>query len=307
MMMKPTALIYSSHNRCEHLHRWWLVERALQSHHNKTIFYIPMSMGRYDQQHYSWGTFRWYFDRFHQWGLEARTFFWDDNMSLSDIEVFFHMVKESEVVILGGGNAYLGFERYNELGQRYCGNHDLFNMLLHERQAEGLLTAGFSAGAIQLGDACEFDEDHKCYGLMYNVATRLHYDWGGDVGLKEMACRTAHCFCFGLPNDSGIASNQGVLESGNRWQLLQFIIDTSWDLPHDHFHIKTRQGMNIDHFYQDGRHWSFNGGDAIVRVISSDYRYQGTWILPAGNSTIIDYWTQKPTGYRDMNHILENH
>jgi hypothetical protein len=307
MIMKPTALIYSSHNRCEYLHRYWLVERALESHHNKTILYLPMSMGRYDQQHYSWGTFRWYFDRFTQWGLQAHNVFWDDDMSDHDVEMFFHLVRECEVVILGGGNAYLGFERYNALGGRFNGDYDLFNKLLHERQAKGLLTAGFSAGAIQLGDACDHDQDHKCYGLIYNVTTNLHHEWAAEGKLQDMARRISHCLCFGLPNDSGIASNQGRLDSGNHWQVLQFILDSSWDLPNDSFHIKTRQGMKIDHFYADGRKWVFGGGDVLVRVISPDYRYQGTWILPAGSSTIIDYWTQQPTGYRDLGHILANH
>ncbi|MFC1848614.1 hypothetical protein ACFL27_00255 [candidate division CSSED10-310 bacterium] len=307
MIMKPTALIYSSHNRCEYIHRHWLVERALESHHNKTIFYIPLSMGRYDQQHFSWGTFRWYFDRFRQWGLEARTFFWDENMSDQDVENFFQMTRDSEVVILGGGSSYLGFERYNGMGARYNGDHDLFNKLLHDRQANGMLTAGFSAGAIQLGDVCEHDEYHKCYGLIYNVTTRLHHEWGGEEGLRDMARRFTHCLCFGLPNDSGIASNQGVLRSGCRWQVLQFIIDSSWDLEQDGFHIKTRQGMKIEHFYEDGRKWVFNGGDVLVRVTSPDYQFQGIWIIPAGGGDIYDYWTQQPTGYRDYKHILASH
>jgi len=307
MIMKPTALIYSSHNRCEYIHRYWLVERALESHDNKTILYLPMSMGRYDQQEYSWGTFRWYFDRFRQWGLDARTFFWNEDMSDNDVEIFFHMVQNSEVVILGGGSSYLGFERYNGLGARYNGDYDFFNKLLHQRQARGLLTAGFSAGAIQLGDAWEHDTDHKCYGLIYNVATRLHHEWGAEDSLQEMARQLPHCLCFGLPNDSGIASNQGVLPSNNMWQVLQFIIDNSWDLPNDGFHIKTRQGLKIDHFYRDGRKWVFNGGDVVVRAISPDYLYQGTWIIPAGTSTVIDYWTQQVTGYRDIPHILGSH
>lgn len=307
MIMKPTALIYSSHNRCEYLHRWWLVERALESHDNKTIFYIPMSMGRQDQQEFSWGTFRWYFDQFRKWGLEPQTFYWNEHLSQRDAEIFFTMLRESQVVILGGGNSYMGFERYNGLGELYCGDYDLFNKLLHERQAKGLLTAGFSAGAIQLGDACDHDDYHKTYGLMYNVATQLHYEWGREGDLRAMAYRFPHCLCFGLPNDSGIASNQGVLESGNRWQILQFIIDNSWDLPRDGFHIKTRQGMKLDHFYSDGRKWVFSGGDILVRVISPDYHYQGTWILPSGSSTVIDYWTQNATGYRDVGHILASH
>ena len=41
--MQPTCFVYSSHNRCEYIHRWWIVERALQSQDNKSILYLPMS------------------------------------------------------------------------------------------------------------------------------------------------------------------------------------------------------------------------------------------------------------------------
>ncbi|MBI2566666.1 MAG: hypothetical protein HYV63_06505 [Candidatus Schekmanbacteria bacterium] len=307
MIMRPTALIYSSHDRCEYLHNAWIVQRALESWHNKTIFYLPFSMGRPDQQEYSWGTFRWYLDFFRRYGLEARTFFWNENLSRRDAEVFFTMLADSEVVILGGGNTHTGFERYDGMGLRFFGDHDLFNKILHGRQAQGKLTAGFSAGAAQLGDACIHDDYHKCYGLIYNVAATLHHEWGRDEEIWELAQSRDDILAFGLPNDSGIASNQGVLPSGNRWQVLQFIVDQSWDRPRDAFHIKTRMGMRVEHIYRDGRKWIFGGGDALVRVISPDYRYQGAWILQPNSPVIFDYWSQQPSGYHNLGHILSSH
>jgi hypothetical protein len=112
---------------------------------------------------------------------------------------------------------------------------------------------------------------------------------------------------FGLPNDAGIASNQGFLASGNKWQVLRFIVDNSWDLPDDHFHIKTRQGMGIEHIYHDGRKWTFNGGDAMIRIFSPDYSYQGTWIHSPDHATVIDYWSQSPSRFANFDHILAEH
>ncbi len=307
MLMQPTALIYSSHNRCDYLHRQWIVERALQSPDNKTILYLPFSMGRRDQQDYSWGTFRWYFDQFSQWGLRADTFFWNEHLSRVDAEIFFDMLESSEVVILGGGNAQLGFDRYGGMGGQFFGDWEMFNKILHQRQAEEKLTVGFSAGAIQLGDASLFEDGGRCYGLIHNIAATLHHEWGAEDELRVTASEHPTTLIFGLPNDSGIASNQGFLPSGNKWQALQFIVDNSWTLPADGFHIKTRQGMKIDHFYHDGRRWTFDGGDVLVRVISPDYSYQGTWILQPNTPVIYDYWTQTPTGYQSLEHILVSH
>ncbi|MCP4876510.1 MAG: hypothetical protein GY896_13700, partial [Gammaproteobacteria bacterium] len=232
---------------------------------------------------FSWGTFKWYFDQYSPFGLDAGVFFWSDNLSRHDAEIFFNMVENSEVVILGGGAMSLGFERYDAMGGHFFDDYDRFKNCLHQRQNTGKLTVGFSAGAIQLGDVCEQDDYHRCYALIHNVTTTLHHEWGREADLGKLARRFPGHLAFGLPNDAGIASNQGFLPSGNKWQVLQFIIDNSWDLPEDSFHIKTRQGMCIEHIYNDGRKWTFNGGDVMVRVFSPDYSYQGTWIMMPNN------------------------
>jgi len=310
-MFKATALAYSSHNRCEYIHRDWIVERALKSHHNKTIFYIPMSMGRQDQQEYSWGTFEWYFRRFRQWGLQDSTFFWNDHLRHEDVEIFFEKVAESEVVILGGGNSILGMQRYKYLGEHFFGDRYLFGRLLHERQNKKLLTVGFSAGADQLceyisaGAGFDLQEPHGV-GLLRNVVCTLHHEWGREGELRHLATQVPHCMVFGLPNDSGIALDQGYLPSGNIWQVSEFIIDYSWDLPKDGFHIKTRQGMKIEHYYHDGRHWSFNNGDMMVRIMSQDNSFQRAWIVTKEHG-IINYWTQDWSGYYRIEDILADY
>lgn len=310
-MFKPTALVYSSHNRCEYIHRQWIIERALQSWDNKTIFLIPMSMGRYDQQHYSWGTFDWYFKRFEQWGLEHSTFFWNDHLTHEDVDIFFDKLANSEVVILGGGSSILGMERYRYLGEKYYGDKDLFARILHERQNKGMLTCGFSAGADQLCQyiAGAFDYEHldpSGFGLARNVAVTLHHEWGREGDLVHMAKEMPHCMVFGLPNDSGLAVDQGFLPSGNIWQVIELLIDKSWDVQKDAFHIKTRMGMKIEHYYNDGRSWTFNGGEKMVRVMSPDNSYQDAWLV-LHDRGIFDYWTQQWSGYNSIEDILASH
>jgi hypothetical protein len=53
--------------------------------------------------------------------------------------------------------------------------------------------------------------------------------WSREAELRQLAQRFQGHLAFGLPNDAGIASNQGFLSSGNKWQVLQFVIDNSWD------------------------------------------------------------------------------
>jgi hypothetical protein len=125
--------------------------------------------------------------------------------------------------------------------------------------------------------------------------------------VREVAGRFPGHLAFGLPNDSGIAASQGFLPSGNKWQLLQFIIDNSWDLAEDQVHIKTRQGIGIEHIYHDGRKWIFHGGDALFRIFSPDYTYQGTWIIAPDQSSVIDYWNQSPSRYASIEHIMSEH
>jgi hypothetical protein len=61
----------------------------------------------------------------------------------------------AEVVILGGGEVNLGFERYDAMGGYFFDDYDRFRNCLHQRQSTGKLTVGFSAGAAQLGDVCK--------------------------------------------------------------------------------------------------------------------------------------------------------
>ena len=260
-----------------------------------------------ESQDFSWGTFKWYFDRFSHFGLNAMVFFWSDKLSRNDAEIFFDMVENAEVVILGGGAVSLGFERYDAMGGHFFGDYDRFKNCLHQRQNSGKLTVGFSAGAAQLGNVSAQDSYHRCYALIHNVTTTLHHEWGREADLAELAWRFPGHLAFGLPNDAGIASNQGFLPSGNKWQVLQFIIDNSWDFPEDNFHIKTRQGMRIEHIYNDGRKWTFNGGDVMVRVFSPDYSYQGTWIIMPNNPTVYDYWRQSPSRFANIDHIMAEH
>ncbi|WP_372369461.1 Type 1 glutamine amidotransferase-like domain-containing protein [Candidatus Uabimicrobium sp. HlEnr_7] len=307
-MFQPTALVYSSHNRSPYLHRNWIIEPALKSHDNKTILQLPMSMKEQHQQDYSWGNFRWYFDQFKQWGLEYSPFFWNDNLSGEDLDVLFEKLRSSQVVVLGGGNSLLGIKRYRELGRLYCNDENLFAKILQERASNGKLTVGFSAGASQLCEYLTEAIDHHLdnphgFALAANVMVTLHHEWGREQEIYECATKFQHCAAFGLPNDSGIAVEQGHLPSGNFYQVIQFIVDGSWDMPEDNFHIKTRQGMKIEHYYNDSRKWTFNDQDLLVRISSND-GYSGAWII---QDEILDYWTQQPSGYNNLEQILANH
>lgn len=309
-MIRATTLVYSSHNRSSYIHRDWIVERALQSHDNKTILYLPMSMGEYHQQEYGWSTFRWYFDRFAQWGLEAVPFFWTPNLHKEDVDLLFHYLTHFQVVILGGGSSTLGLQRYKDLGEHFYGDRDLFGKVLHERQNNGKLTVGFSAGADQLCDFLSLASDYAIadpygFGLAKGLMVNLHHHWDQENNLQQMARKFPNCMLFGLPNDSGIALDQGHLPSGNIWQIIEFVIDCSWDAPEDGWHIKTRQGVNIRHFYCDGRNWGFNGGDKMVRVMSPDNRYQKAWLI--FGDRIFDYWSQRVAEYHSIEHILSCH
>lgn len=196
------------------------------------------------------------------------------------------------------------------MGARYYGDPDLFARVLHERQKQGKLTAGFSAGADQLCQylvgIVDYDiSDPYSFALARNIMVTLHHEWGREGHVKHVAEQFSQMMVFGLPNDSGLAIDQGYLPSGNIWQIIEFLIDCSWDIPRDSFHIKTRAGMNIGHFYCDGRDWTFNGGDKMVRVMSQDNNYQEAWIVQGGS--ILDYWTQHPSNYNSIEEILATH
>jgi hypothetical protein len=112
---------------------------------------------------------------------------------------------------------------------------------------------------------------------------------------------------FGLPNDSGIASSQGWTPGGNFWQLMHFITDNSWDIANQQFHIKTRQGMGIEHVLPDIRTWTFNGGDTMLRIQSPDCEYQQAWIIPASGGPVYDWWTQQPTFFSNIEDMIHHH
>jgi peptidase E len=311
--MRGTALIYSSHNRGTYLHDQFITRRALRG--DKTILFLPMSEtvqngSESERQEFSWGTFRWYFDRFRHQGLNAFSFDWSSRLRPSDVESLWYWLSQAEVVILGGGHSITGMRRYRELGRRFAGEWGKFGRLLHERKARGLLTVGFSAGADQL---CESlfrrvwgdDGESAGFGLVRNTMVTLHHDQGRRGDLLYAAQSFPQNMVFGLPNDSGINHDWGRLPSGNIWQAYEFVIDTSWDLARDEFHIRTRQGAKIDHFYRDGRHWAFDGGDQLVRIESPDGRWREAWIRSGGSW--IHYDSQQPSRFHSAEHILASH
>jgi len=310
--MLPTAIVYSSHNRCNYINNDWIVQRALRG--NKNILYLPMSEGvsdgdEYTRQEYNWSKFSWFFDFYRQYGLHAFPFYWNSNLSENDVDSLFESLSSCEAVILGGGNPWTGYERYTGLGHKFYGDSDAFNKVLHQRQAKGLLTVGYSAGADQLCQymASTVDENNVIQGfaLCRNIMAISHYDHGKENYLMSLATRFKHCMLFGLPNDSALAVNQGFLKSGNIWQVIRLITDCSWDRMEDRHHIKTLHGMLIQHYYPDGRQWAFNGGDVIIRIQSVDGGYNKAFIM-FPNGRTIDHWTQKQVEYGSIEQILDN-
>ncbi len=141
------------------------------------------------------------------------------------------------------------------------------------------------------------------FGLARNVATTLHFEHGREHQVWKLANMLPHSMVFGLPNDSGIGVHQFFLPCGNIFQIIWFITDNSWDVPHHQFHIKTRKGVKIQHYYNDGRHWSFSGGDVMVRIMSRDNLWQDVTII-TNQGRYVDYWTQMPSEYNSIEHIL---
>lgn len=313
--MHPTTLIYSSHNCSPYIHRDIIVQRALEEHDDKRLLYLPMSENvrsgdEYESQKFGWDKFAWYLNQFTKWGLEPQPFFWSSGLRRQDTDTLIELLINAPVVILGGGNTYLGMERYQAIGEHFYGDRHLFCRLLHDRQARGQMTVGFSAGAEQLASIFSgvldvTDRDNQGFGLARDVSVTLHHEWGREGQLIDGARHVSHCYWFGLPNDSGLAVNTGMLSSGLIWQFIRFVVDQSWDIPQDHWHIKTRQGMKIDHFYADGRHWGFGDGDRMVRLMSPDGSFRRSWIVVGG--TVFDYWTQSPSDYPNVETILAHH
>jgi hypothetical protein len=269
-----------------------------------------MSQKTQDQQEWDYGNFRWYYSNFHKYGLQDQPFYYNDYLRREDVDYFFHKLWSDQVVVLGGGNSSLGLSRYKELGALYYDDPDLFRRILHERQDRGLMTVGFSAGADQLCEFLSSSVDYNLpdpygFGLLKNVTTTLHHESGREGEIYRLATGLPHCMAFGLPNDSGIAGDQGLLPSGNIWQVLWFVEDRSWNVPHDQWHIKTRMGQKIEHFYNDGRNWSFNGGDMMVRIMNQNGDTIDATIITAQGS-YIDYWSQGPSAWSSIDEILSN-
>ncbi|WP_234022885.1 Type 1 glutamine amidotransferase-like domain-containing protein [Sorangium cellulosum] len=313
--MRGTALIYSSHSRCNVLHNDHIVQRALRGQDNKRILFLPMSSpprgeDELEGQRVAYEDFRWFFQHYERFGLEHLPFYWTSGLRKQDVDVLWHHLWSSEVVILGGGYSTTGLWRYKELGARFDGEPGKFGRLLHERRQRGLLTVGFSAGADQL---CQFlfchardsPGDNEGFGLARNTLVTLHHEASRNDELWNAARQFPHCFVFGLPNDSGLNVDWGVLPSGNLWQVYEVVIDRTWDAPGDALHIKTRQGALVDHIDHTGRHWAFQGGDHVVRITSPDNRYDRAWMTAGGK--ILDYWTRESTGYGSLGDVLAGH
>lgn len=313
--MRGTALLYSSHNRGNVIHNDYIVQRALRGRDNRRILFLPMSETvenghELSRQEFSYGGFEWFFRHYDRHGLEYLPFYWRSTLRKADVEQLWHYLWSSEVVILGGGHSRTGLARYKALGERFDGEWGKFGRLLHERQARGLLTAGFSAGADQLaeytfGRALGYGGDTAGFGLARNVVVTLHHEEGKNGELREGARRLPHCLAFGLPNDAGVYLDQGTLPSGNHWQVIEFVVDASWTEPRDFWHVKTRSGALVEHFYADGRHWAFQGGDRLVRVQSPDNRFQAAWVHSRGRMT--NYVTQQYDGVDSIEAVLARH
>lgn len=270
----------------------------------------PRDGDEIDRQEYEWGTFRWFLRQYEPYGLEAFPFYWRSSLRGEDVDKLWYLLATSEVVILGGGHSQTGLSRFKELGARFAGEWGKFGRLLHERRERGLLTVGFSAGADQL---CEWlfrkrwddASDTKGFGLVRNTMVSMHHEPDRNSELAEAASRMRHHMVFGLPNDSGVYSDWGVLPSGNIWQVIEFVVDQSWDLPRDGWHIKTRMGMNIEHVSADGWHWSFRGGDRMVRVQSPDASFNEAWMTSGGR--LLHYWTRQPSRFHSIEEVLSQH
>jgi hypothetical protein len=313
--MLGTALVYSSHNRSNYLHDHFIVQRALRGPGNKRILFLPMSEtvqngSELERQEFSWGTFRWYFDFYAKYGLEYFPFYWRSNLRKEDVDALWHQLYDAEVVILGGGHSATGLRRYKQLGADFDGEWGKFGRILHERQQRKMLTVGFSAGADQL---CEnlfrsvhgAGGDSDAFGLVRNTLVTLHHDPSRDGDLAWAARHSPHCMSFGLPNDSGLYVDQGMLPSGNWWQVIEFVTDGSWDEPSEQYHVKTRQGAGIDHFSCDGWKWTFRGGDRMVRVQSPDNRFHEAWMTSHGR--LLHYWSREPSSFGSIEQILAMH
>jgi peptidase E len=309
--MQPTVLAFSSHEKCNYIHNDWIAQRALRGNHR--ILFLPLSASTDDadsQQHqeFNWSSFRRFFDQYRSFGLDAFPFYWHNDLQRSDVERLWEALGTAEVVILGGGRPRGGMRRFHGVGAKFFDDPNISRRILFDRRANGLLTVGFSAGVDQLlehmASSVQGDggKGEPGFGLARRIVSTVHFEQGAETWVAELARRFPDCAVFGLPNDSGLAVSEGKTHWGKVWQVIETVIDTSWDNPEDAWHIKTRQGILVQHFYPDGRHWGFRGGDKIVRIFHDDGGVEA--FLVTSNAPIRDYWSQNFTSFANVEHIL---
>ena len=308
--MEPTVLVYASHDRCNLIHNDWLVQRALRG--NQRLLFLPLSTPTEERdetrhQRSAWESFHWFFRYYASHGLSSFPFFWHSGLRREDVDLLWHALGSAEVVILGGGYPKLGMERFAELGGRFYDDPGRFARVLRERQARGLLTAGFSAGADQL---CELMSSASGpaggtpgLGLARTLIATSHFEPGQEPWLAELARCFPQCMVFGLPNDSALAVAEGRTRAGRLWQSIELVVDTSWARPQDAFHIKTRQGIPIQHVHADGRWWGFVGGDRLLRLCADDGSTSEAFLFSAAMPGC-DYPTMQASAFRSIDEVL---
>jgi peptidase E len=311
--MEPTTLVYSSHDRSNLIHDAWIVQRALRG--NKRILFLPLSTPEVDDddtsnQRSAWEAFHWFFRYYDAYGLDAFAFVLHAKLRREDVDALWDALADAEVVILGGGNPSLGMLRFEKLGAAFHDEPGRFRRILHGRKAHGKLTAGFSAGADQLcqvmSSASGLGVETPGLALATDIIATSHFETAQEAWVTDLAKAFKHCMAFGLPNDSALAISEGRTGAGKRWQVIQAIIDTTWDRASDAFHIKTRQGVLIFHAGFDGRTQRFGGGDAVVRLLPDEGDDGRAFIVRPG-LPILDYQTDQPTPFTTIEELLAAH
>jgi hypothetical protein len=134
------------------------------------------------------------------------------------------------------------------------------------------------------------------FGLARTVLATSHFEPGQEGWLGELAGAFPHCVVFGLPNDSALAVSTGQTPAGRTWQCIEIVVDNSWDRPGDAWHIKTRQGVLVQHVLPDGRGWRFGGGDRVARLLGPDGTATEALVFPAGGPAH-EHRTGRPVGF----------
>ncbi len=290
--MNTTTLIFSTHGHSPRIHGDFLAARALAHSRDSRVLYLPMSEpphGRNDRasQEFGWSRFVHAMEPYRTLGVEPVSFFWSGIYQRRDLEHLFEMLENVPVVVLGNGTPSLGMWRFQMLSHELTRDPQAFGRMLLRRQRRGLLTAGSSAGALQLGSIFDVRGTQRGpfrdgFRLADGVAVDVHHEGRRRRWLRGVARRRKRVMWFGLPNNSAVAVSSGRLRSGYEWQLLRFVLDSSAPL-HEGWHVKTSHGERIEHYYPDGRHWAFGNDDAILRVRRRRRKlYSHAWIASAG-------------------------